>query len=127
LRVVYERQDLMSSQYMTSIVSDEVLYGVDGRADVGAASLRALRPLTGEVLWTRPDFGMATLILADQTLLAMKADGELVLFAADPRAYRELSRFRLCAGTTRALPALAAGRLYVRDERTLRCFDLNGG
>jgi hypothetical protein len=28
-------------------------------------------------------------------------------------------------GTVRALPALAGGRLYLRDDRTLVCLDLS--
>ena len=55
----------------------------------------------------------------------MKTDGELVLVAADPTAYRELARFRIADRTCRALPALCRARLLVRDTETLRCYDLS--
>jgi hypothetical protein len=67
---------------------------------------------------------MATLILAGDVLVVMKTDGELVLVEPTTDAYRELARFQIFDGTTRALPALSDGRLYVRDAQTLKCVDL---
>ena len=54
----------------------------------------------------------------------LKTDGVLVLAAANVDRYEELARARVADTTTRALPALAAGRLYVRDTRTLKCLDV---
>jgi hypothetical protein len=54
----------------------------------------------------------------------MKTDGTLVVIAADPKGYRELAEASLFQNTTRALPALSNGLLYVRDTKTLKCFDL---
>ncbi|HUT92988.1 MAG TPA: hypothetical protein VMY37_26085 [Thermoguttaceae bacterium] len=75
-------------------------------------------------LWTRPLFGYATLLKAGDKLLILKTDGVLVLAAANVDRYEELARTRIADATTRALPALAAGRLYVRDTRTLTCLDV---
>ena len=54
--------------------------------------------------------------------------GELVLAEVNLRRYRELARAKIFdnsrGNSTRALPALAGGRLYVRDTRTLKCLDL---
>jgi hypothetical protein len=68
---------------------------------------------------------MATPILAGDVLLLMKTNGELALVEPTTEAYRELARFRLFNGTTRALPALSDGKLYVRDSQVLKCFDLS--
>jgi hypothetical protein len=46
--------------------------------------------------------------------------GNLVLFEPDPKEYRELARSKIC-GNTWAHPALANGRLYVRDAKELIC------
>jgi hypothetical protein len=43
---------------------------------------------------------------------------------ASPDGMTALARHRPLPGTLRALPALAAGRLYVRDESTLACLKL---
>ncbi len=125
--VVWSSNDAMSSQYSTSVVHDGALYGIDGRADAGSPRLRCLDPMTGRAYWSQQDFGMATLILAGDTLLIMKTDGELVLAEASTAAYRELARLRLFDSTIRALPALSSGKLYLRDGRILKCVDLSAG
>jgi outer membrane protein assembly factor BamB len=118
------QEEPMSSQYTTPIYYNGHLYGIDGRQDIGVASLRSIEPKSGKVLWTQENFGKATLLLADGKLLAQKTDGDLVLLDASPAAYRELAAARVCSSTTRALPALASGLYYVRDEERLKCLDL---
>ncbi|MEX0939010.1 MAG: PQQ-binding-like beta-propeller repeat protein [Pirellulales bacterium] len=124
-RVVWESDDVMSSQYVTAVPHEGILYGIDGRQDIGVARLRAVDPVPGNVLWTHEDFGTAALILADGKLLAMKSDGELVIVEPSAQRYRELARMRLFDETVRALPALSGGKLYVRSTDTLKCIDLS--
>ena len=57
------------------------------------------------------------------TTLVFKS-GELVLAAPDSKTYRQLAAARVFTATTRPLPALAEGRLYVRDTQTLKCLDV---
>jgi outer membrane protein assembly factor BamB len=121
---VWDADDIMSSQYSTSVRSSTLLYGVDGREDGATPRLRCFDPKNRKVYWSAENFGMATLIRAGETLLAMKTDGELVLVDASSDAYHELARFRLFNNTTRALPALADGRFYVRNSQMLKVFDL---
>ncbi|MEX1096725.1 MAG: PQQ-binding-like beta-propeller repeat protein, partial [Planctomycetales bacterium] len=123
-KTLWTSDDILSSQYTTPIALDGMLYGIDGRQDLGVAELRCIDPAKREVKWSRPEFGYATLILADGKLLAMKSDGELVVVRPDPEKYVELARAQLVPGTARALPALAEGLFYVRDEKVLRCLDL---
>jgi outer membrane protein assembly factor BamB len=124
VKAVWDAGDVISSQYPTPVAYQGAVYGIDGREDIGVASLRCIDPLTGRVHWSQDGFGMATPILAGDTLLWMKTSGELVLIEPTTEAYRELARLGLCDQTARALPALASGRLYVRDTRALKCFDL---
>ncbi len=119
-RIVWEG-DQLSSQYTTCVAREGILYGIDGREDVGGARLVALDPTTGKLLWSQPDFGKATLILVRDKLLIQKTDGTLVLAAAQTSGYRELARATILTKGTYALPALAGGRLYARDDRTLKC------
>jgi outer membrane protein assembly factor BamB len=123
VQVVWEGEQL-SSQYTTCVARDGVLYGIDGREDVGAARLVALDPVQGKLLWSQPAFGKATLILVGDKLLILKTDGTLVLAAAQPEGYRELARATILSKGTYALPALAGGRLYARDGTTLKCLSL---
>ena len=123
---VWSSDEILSSQYTTSIAHNKLLFGVHGRQDAAAAELRCVDPLTRQVIWKESGFGYATMILADDKLLIMKTDGELVLAAANTKQYRELARANLFddEATTRALPSLSDGLFYVRDGKTLKCFDL---
>jgi outer membrane protein assembly factor BamB len=64
------------------------------------------------------------LLWADGKLLVQKTDGTFVLVKASPTQYTELASAPIFNTKTFALPALAAGRLYVRDDHTLKCLDL---
>jgi outer membrane protein assembly factor BamB len=118
---VWENDDTMSSQYSTSVEKDGVLYGIDGRQDVGVARLRAFDPRTGKVFWTEEDFGTGNLILAGDKLLIMKTDGTLLLVEPSPKSYRPLAQTQLFDTTVQALPALSNGLLLARDTQTLKC------
>ena len=116
--------EILSSQYTTPILHDGAIYGIDGRQDGGPVSLKCFDPQTKKVHWTKSGLGYATLLSADNKLLMMQTDGTLTLIALSKDKYRELASSSLLSGTCRALPALANGRFYVRNERTLLCVDL---
>jgi outer membrane protein assembly factor BamB len=121
--------DKMSSQYPTAIHKDGHLFGINGRQDVGVASLCCLDVATGKPTWEKAGFGMATLILASGKLLIAKTDGSLVVADPDPKAFRVVASAKLLdaqagGAPALALPALANGLLYVRDSRVLKCIDL---
>jgi outer membrane protein assembly factor BamB len=111
---IWANDNAMSSQYATPVEHDGFLYGIHGREDAGVAEFRCIEAATGKVRWSKPDFGVAHLILAGDKLIIQKADGQIVLAAADTVKYRELASARIASGPTRALPALANGRLFVR-------------
>jgi outer membrane protein assembly factor BamB len=83
---------------------------------------------TGETKWQVPWFGArgaenSSTIALGKNLLALTDMGELVLVAAQPDHYTELSRVQVC-GKNWNFPACADGRIYVRDARELVCYDL---
>lgn len=121
---IWANNDTISSQFSTPVPYKGHLYGVDGRQDIPPARLRCIEPRTGRIQWTKNEFPVANLIVADGKLVMVTDDGELILAAASPDAYRELARARLSRTTARALPALSNGLLYVRDTSTLKCVDL---
>ncbi|HXG10364.1 MAG TPA: PQQ-binding-like beta-propeller repeat protein [Gemmataceae bacterium] len=89
-------------------------------------TLRCVASATGEELWNRPKVGRyhaSLLRTGDDKLLMLDDNGNLVLLDPDPKEYRELARARVC-GPTWAHPALADGRLYVRDDKELICLQL---
>jgi outer membrane protein assembly factor BamB len=83
---------------------------------------------TGETKWRVPWFGSrdtenTSTIALGKNLLSLSDMGELVLVAARPDQYTELSRVQVC-GKNWNFPACADGRIYVRDARELICYDL---
>ena len=73
------------------------------------------------MLWTEEGFGTGNLILADDKLLIAKTDGALVLARPSKTKYEPLAKAQVLDTTVQALPALAAGRLFIRDTKTLKC------
>ena len=67
-----------------------------------------------------------SLIFADKFLYVLSEDGVLALVEARPDQYREVSRFEVPSGQfpTWAPPTVADGRLYVREQDRLMCFDI---
>jgi len=122
--VEWNSDEIMSSQYTTCVEKDGVLYGIDGRQDIGIARLRAFDPRSQRVYWTEEDFGTGNLILAGDNILVMKTDGTLVLFAPSPKRFQPLAEAQLFDTTVQALPALADGRLFARDTRVLKCLQV---
>jgi outer membrane protein assembly factor BamB len=111
---IWQNDDALSSQYATPVEHEGYLYGTHGREDVGVAELRCIEAATGKVRWSQADYGVAHVILADGKLLLQKYDGHIALAAPDTNKYRELATAQITSEPTRALPALADGRLYVR-------------
>lgn len=120
------REDLkpLASQYTTPIVVGRHLIGIDGRQDGGPVDLVCCDPVTGKDSWRIEDFGYATLIRVGDHLLIMKTAGELVIAEANVQEFRELREYPLSDSTCRALPAFANGRLFLRNEQELICYQL---
>ena len=120
----------LSSQYATPIRVGDAIFAVNGRQDSGpkSASLMCFDPRTKTVHWQKDNFDYGTLICAGDTLLFLTCGGELILVEANPKAYNEFARAKVLQPSPSGyrLPALSNGKLYVRDDRTLKCLDLSG-
>lgn len=84
---------------------------------------------SGKIVWAQPGFGQgikadyaATLAVGNQ-LLVLNESGQLTMAAANSYGFTSLGQAQVC-GKTWSHPAYADGRLYVRDGRSLQCFDL---
>ena len=115
---LWSNDDTLSSQYVTPVELDGVLYGIHGREDVGVGELRAVEAKTGRVLWAEEGFGIGHLVRAKDKILLLKATGELVLFAAEQKKYQQLGSLKVAQGegVTRPLPALSGGKLFFRTS-----------
>lgn len=120
---LWASDEALSNHYATSVYRDGYLYGYHGRQEYGQA-LRAVELKTGKVAWSVDDFGAGTVTLAGDRLLLVRESGELIVAPATPKGFRPAAKARLLDHTVRSYPALADGFLYVRNEKTLACFNL---
>jgi len=99
-------------------------------AVVAGNGLTALELNKGlKVLWSTGEKGMncafGSVICGGSRALVLDAAGTLFLFEVQRSGARLLGKLKVC-GETRAAPALAGGRLYVRDEKAVYCYELAG-
>jgi len=120
---VWSNDESMSNHYSTCVYRDGFLYGFHGRQEEGQA-LRCVQWRTGKVMWDVDGYGAGTVTLAGDRLLILRENGELVLAPASPDEFRPTGKVSILNKMVRAYPALADGRLYARDEKTLACFRL---
>ena len=120
----WNSDDLISSHYMTPLVHKGLVYGIHGQERVEEAELRCLDPRTQKIAWSQSRFGYGTMIAADGKMLMLTTTGELILWRPDAQRYQELARTQIFKSTTRALPALSGGNLFIRDARKLKCLHL---
>ena len=120
---VWTSDESLSNHYSTSVIRGDHLFGFHGRQEYGQ-SLRCVALKTGRVLWSREGFGAGTVSLAGDRLVVLKENGELLLVGASPQAFRLIAKARVLAPTARAYPALADGRLFVRNQKELVAVDL---
>jgi outer membrane protein assembly factor BamB len=122
-RKLWSSDDVLSNHYSTSVFHNGHLYGFHGRQEEGQ-ELRAVELRSGKVLWSAPGLRAGTVTLAGDVLLVLRENGELIRVNASPKSFQLLGRHALLGGTVRAYPALADGRLYLRNEDTLAAYEL---
>lgn len=121
----------LTCYFSTPVALGSHVYMVTGKMPIPllsdpVATLHCIEATTGKILWSRPKVGTygATLVrTGDDKMLLLEESGDLVLFQPDPSGYKELARSKVC-GNTWAHLAVADSRLYVRDHKELRCFEL---
>ena len=86
--------------------------------------VRAFDVRTGERQWKRGRYRHGQLILVDDLLLIQAESGEVALVDANPKEFRELSRFPALNDRTWNHPALAGRILVVRNDHEAACFEL---
>jgi hypothetical protein len=81
---------------------------------------------TGQRRWKAGRYGHGqVLLLPEQSLLlVVTEEGQVVLVAANPERHQELGRFQAIQGKTWNHPAIAHGRLYVRNAEEMACCEL---
>lgn len=125
---VYATTD-MQNHHGGVILLDGCLYGASGGNEGGA--LVCLDFKTGKILWDqRAAVGRrakGSLALADGMLYYRMEDGVVCLIEPNPQQYTERGRFQQPDRTrvpAWAHPVVANGKLYIRDQDILFCYDV---
>ena len=115
--------DAMKNKHGGMILVGDHLYGFDE-----PRTLTCLEFKTGKVAWAdRSVGGNASLFYADGNLYVRSQRGTIALVEANPAAYVEKGRFDPPDRSGKeawAHPVVANGRLYLRDQDVLHCYDV---
>ncbi len=91
--------------------------------------------LTGEEVWADKNLGKGAVHYADGMLYCLdEGSGEVALVEASPKGWLEKGRFKLDPQTTQrnpqgriwTHPVVINGRLYLRDQELIHCYDVKG-
>jgi len=118
---LWSSDEALSNHYATSVLKDGYLYGFHGRQEFGQ-SLRCIELKTGKVMWNTDGFGAGSVTLVGDRLLVVRENGEAIVAPATAEGFRPESKGQLLPAVVRSYPAIADGRLFVRNEKTLAAY-----
>lgn len=111
----------MKNHHGGLILHDGHVYGADG------GHLACVEWESGQQKWKDRSVGKASVTFAEGLLYALGEEGTMGLVRAVPTGYQEISRFKLPELSERltwTYPVIADGRLYLRDQSVIRCYDV---
>jgi outer membrane protein assembly factor BamB len=88
---------------------------------------------SGEMVWNSKNLGKGAVTYADGRLYAIsESDASVVLLDASPDGYQEHGRFKLGPlssirsdrGRVWTHPVISNGKLYLRDQDIIYCYDI---
>ena len=110
----------MKNKFNSSVFHNGYIYGLD------EGILTCLDVNTGERKWKGGRYGYGQVLLASGHLIVTNGDtGDLALVKASPDQYVELARFSALQGQTWNYPAIADGRLLVRNANEMAAYDIS--
>lgn len=126
---VYESKDMKNHHGQVVLVGDHIYGHSDG------AGWMCQNFLTGKVVWReRTDLDKGAVAYADGMLYCLGEDsGDVVLIEASPEGWAEHGRFTLDPQTTKRSPrgrrwthpVIVGGKLLLRDQDIMYCYDIS--
>ena len=120
-KLVYKTAD-MANHHGDMVIADGFVYGSH---DPGV--LTCLDLSNGDVKWKHRSVGKGAVTYADGRIYLRGEQGAVALVEATGAEYRELGQFdqpHRSQAASWSHPVIAAGRLFLRDQGTLLCYDL---
>ncbi|HEV7398062.1 MAG TPA: PQQ-binding-like beta-propeller repeat protein, partial [Pyrinomonadaceae bacterium] len=116
-RTIWENIN-MKNKFNSSVLHQGYVYGLD------EGILTCVDVNTGERKWKGGRYGYGQVLVANGNLIIMSDGGELALVRATPDQYSELTRFKAIEGKTWNYPAIAGGRLLVRNASEMAAYNI---
>jgi outer membrane protein assembly factor BamB len=117
----------MKSYFSSGVAAGGLLLLVTNVVEpLPATAITCLEARTGKELWKKEKVGYfhaGLLRTGDGKVLVLNDSGVLTLLEVDDKGAREVARARVCSGTL-VSPALADGRLFVRDGSEVICLQM---
>ena len=110
----------MKNKFNSSVLRNGYVYGLD------EGILVCLDVNTGERKWKEGRYGYGQVLLAGGHLIVTSDQGDIALVKASPDKYTEVARFSALQGQTWNYPAIAEGRLLVRNSNEMAAYDISG-
>ncbi len=110
----------MKNKFNSSVLHNGYIYGLD------EGILVCLDVNTGERKWKDGRYGYGQIILAGNHLIVTSDKGDVSLVKATPSGYAEVARFSAVQGQTWNYPAIAEGKLLVRNSNEMAAYDISG-
>jgi outer membrane protein assembly factor BamB len=118
---LWKNSAALKTKFANVVIRDGYVYGLN---DI---YLQCVDLKSGRAKWMKrrsPTFGHGQIMLVGEALLVLSESGELILVAATPNKYQELSHLQALEGVTWNNPALAGNILLVRNAEEAACFEL---
>jgi outer membrane protein assembly factor BamB len=110
----------MQSHWSTPIYHEGHIYGASDPNKFVCLDYK-----TGAVKWAQKGFGKGGQVAVDGCIIALNGKrGSAHLIEMTPEGYKELGKFTPLGGKSWTAPIVADGKLIVRNEKALACFDL---
>jgi outer membrane protein assembly factor BamB len=116
-RTIWENIN-MKNKFNSSVLHEGFVYGLD------EGILTCLDVNTGVRKWKGGRYGYGQVILASGYLIVSSDSGELALVKATPQQYSEVARFAAIEGKTWNYPAIAGGKLLVRNANEMAAYNI---
>ena len=119
---------VMKNHHGGVICVDGYLYGHSDGAGWVCQELK-----TGKEIWSHKGFGKGSVTYADGKLFCLdERNGDVALVEASTQGWKELSRFKLAPLSSKRSPqggiwphpVVVNGRLYLRDQELIHCFNV---
>ena len=122
----------LCNDIFSSVIAGGYIYGsgveqIEVNPDGGTRSLfKCLELTTGRVAWSSAAPGHASVLSYDDKLFLVNEAGVLIVVEPSPAGYRELARSQVVEGKKPCwtMPAIYQGRLLVRNQETLACYQI---